>query len=82
MYLERANMLQFIYLNGIPVQLGSPLPTTITSLQIQMPPMLISFPSEQVPALKEWLNSIVDHLDCDYFSYNGVLISTNEITKF
>lgn len=75
-------MLQFIYLNGIPVQLGSPLPVSIHSLQIQMPIMSIAFPSEQVPALKEWLNSIVDRLDCDYFSYNGVLIPTNEITKF
>ncbi len=74
-------MFQFIYLNGIPVPLGSSLPSIITSLQIHVPP-IISFPSEQVPQLKQWLNSIVDRLDCDYFSYNGVLIPTDEITKF
>ncbi len=74
--------MHFIHLNGIPVQLGAPLPFAITCLQIQMPFMPISFPSEQVPALKTWLNSIVDCLDCDYFTYNGVLIPTDEITKF
>lgn len=75
-------MLQFIYLNGLPTQLGSPLPITIHSLQIQMPFTPVAFPLEQVPALKIWLNSLVDRLNCDYFSYNGVLIPTNEITKF
>lgn len=75
-------MLQFIYLNGTPTQLGSPLPSTIHSLVIHMPPVPIAFPEHQVPALKAWLNDLVDRLDCDYFSYNNVLIPTNEITKF
>lgn len=75
-------MMHFIHLNSIPVQLGAPLPSVIHSLEIQVPFMPISFPSEQVPQLKAWLNQLVDRLDCEYFTYNGVLIPTNEITKF
>lgn len=74
-------MLHFIFLNGVPTQLGAPLPSVIRSLEIRIP-MPIAFPEHQVPELKAWLNDLVDRLDCDYFSYNNILIPTNEITKF
>ena len=75
-------MMHFTYLNGIPVQLGSPLPSSIYSLQVVVPPLPVAFPLEQVPQLKAWLNDLVDRLTCDYFTYNGVLIPTDDITKF
>jgi hypothetical protein len=74
--------MNFVYINGIPMQLGSPLPVTIQSFIISMPPMPVQFPSDQVPQLKQWLNSIIDRLTCSHFTYNNVLIPIEDLIKF
>jgi len=62
-------------------QLGAPLPTEIFSLDIQLlMPMQIQ--PTQSPLIKQWLNQIIDKLNCEYVSYNKILIPVNELKKF
>lgn len=70
-----------IVINQQQVQLGQPLPPSIQhfAITISMP---MQIPSDQAVHLKGWLNAIIDRLDTDYVTYNGVLIPASELTKF
>ena len=70
-----------ITINGQPYQLGQPPPTQITHLDITIR-MPMQVPSNQIPHIKAWLNSIIDHLACDYVTYNDALIPATELTSF
>jgi len=70
-----------ILINGIHTQLGANLPTTIHALDVS-----VRFPTQiplnQVPQVKAWLNNIIDRLDSEYSTYNGILIPSSELKKF
>lgn len=70
-----------IIVNGNEVQFGSQLPNKITSLIITLL-MPMAIPKEQVLPLRQWLNTIIDKLDCEYIEYNNVLIATTDLVKF
>ena len=73
-------MLQILVSNQ-PISLGGYFTTPIISLDIQLLyPMQIH--SHQTPQLKQWLNSIIDNLDCEYVSYQNVLIPSSELRRF
>lgn len=69
-----------IQINGQPVQLGAPLPASITSFAVNIF-MPVQIPSEQSAQLRQWLNNIIEHLDCTHVSYNHVLIPTSDLQK-
>jgi len=70
-----------ISINGMSTQLGASLPNEIFSLDIQLlMPMQIQ--PTQSPLIKQWLNQIIDKLNCEYVSYNKILIPINELKKF
>jgi hypothetical protein len=70
-----------IKLNNTPVNIGAKLPETVNSLVIEsFPGILIR--TNQVPLVKQWLNSIVDKLTCEYVSFNGTLIKRINVKKF
>ena len=70
-----------IQINGMQIQLGAPLPSSIYHFEIRL-----FFPTQvplaQVLAIKQWFNQIIDKLDCEYVTYNNTLIPTNELKKF
>jgi hypothetical protein len=70
-----------IIINNRKVMLGEPLPKSIANLEISCFPG-VSIPLEQAPLIKQWLNQIVDNVDCEYVTYNKVLIPSNELKKF
>ena len=70
-----------IQINGMAIQLGAPLPSSIHHFEVTLY-MPIQLPKEQAVQLKSWLNQIIDKLDCEYVSYNNVLIPANELKKF
>ena len=67
-----------IVINGTPFQLGAPLPPTITSLIVQIPPG-IAIPSHQSPNIRSWLSSLQSALTCKYVTFNGTLILTSDL---
>ena len=70
-----------IQINGMSIQLGAPLPNSIYHFEVTLyiPTQL---PKEQAVQFKSWLNQIIDKLDCEYVTYNDVLIPVNELKKF
>lgn len=70
-----------ILVNGVPTDLGGYLPASIYHFAVQLY-MPVQLPIEQSAALKQWLNTIIDRLDCDYVEYQGVLIPRDELRKF
>ena len=71
-----------ILVNGVPTQIGSPLPPSIYALSILIPNQLI--PKAHTPLVKQWLNTLVDKLDTHngYISYNRALIKQDDLVKF
>ena len=70
-----------IVVNNTPIQLGTPLPKTITMFKITCL-LPITIPKSQAPLVRQWLNTIVERLDCEYIEYNGVLVNVEEIELF
>lgn len=70
-----------IQINGMAIQLGAPLPSKIHHLSIQLL-FPIQLPIEQSSLVKQWLNQIIDNLDCEYISYNNILIPSKDLKKF
>ena len=72
-----------ILINNQPVQIGCPLPNTITEFAIEISPF-IRFQVDPVQAtcIKAWLNDVVNRLDTEYVLYNGTLIKSTELRKF
>ena len=70
-----------IKLNNQIINIGQKLPDKITSCEIECFPG-VSVKSEQVPAIKGWLNQLADNLDCEYVSYNGALMPISDVKKF
>ena len=72
-----------ISINNQQVQMGCPLPESITEFTVVLHPLLnFQLPAEQTSALKLWLNAIIDKLNTDYVMFNGVLIRSDELNKF
>jgi len=69
-----------IEVNNEPITIGNKLPDKVTSLNIIYFPR-ITVPSEHVPGVKKWFNTLIDKLDCEYVTFNKVLIPKNEIKK-
>ena len=68
--------------NGL-YQLLQPLPSSITSFCIEYNPNIrVKFSKEQTPHVKAWFNDIIERLDTDYVSFNGVLIPSSDLNKF
>jgi len=70
-----------IEINGVPVQLLGPLPSVITSLDIEVF-INVRFEHGMVLHIKDWLNKIMQGLDCEYVTYQKVIIPANELKKF
>ena len=70
-----------ILVNNTPIQLGAQLPEIITHLKITCL-IPIQLPRHQSPLVKQWLNTIVGRLNCEYIEYNGVLVNVEEIELF
>jgi len=70
-----------ILTNGRYVQLLGDIPDRITSLDIKLH-MNIRFEHGMLLHIKDWLNKIMDRLDCEYVTYQNVLIPANELKKF
>ena len=72
-----------ISINKEQVQIGCPLPNTITEFAIEINPF-IRFQVDPVQAtcIKAWLNDLVDRLDTEYVLYNGTLIKSTDLRKF
>lgn len=66
-----------IIINNQPITLGSPLPDTITHLSI-ICGAHTQIPIEHTLLIKDWITSIVSKLDCEYISYNNVLIPVSD----
>lgn len=71
-----------ILINGNRVAIGEELPAIIQSFSLSTMGFQINIPSSQSPQVKQWLNTIIDSLDCDYVEYNGILIPSSELRKF
>ena len=72
-----------ISINKQQVQIGCPLPDTITEFAIQTNPfILVQVDPAQATYIKAWLNNLVDRLDIEYVLYNGTLIKSTELRKF
>ena len=70
-----------IVINNRRFQLGEALPSSIHHFAVtSFLPMGI--PSEQAVHLKQWLNTAIDRITCDYVSFNNVLIPSDELHKF
>jgi len=70
-----------ILINGVRTQLGSNLPATVHAFDVSLT-FPTQIPLNQVPQVKAWLNSIIDRLDSEYCTYNGILIPSSELKKF
>lgn len=70
-----------IIINRQPFQIGQPLPDTITDFEV-MVHLNMQIPYAQVAQVKQWLNLVIERLDCDYVTYNGTLIPTSELQRF
>jgi len=58
------------------------LPEKVTQLSLMLHPAVrIKIPKHQEKAIKKWLNILVDRVQCDYVSYNGVLIPKGDLRK-
>lgn len=70
-----------ILINGVPTDLGGYLPASIQhfAVQVYFP---VQLPVEQSAQLKQWLNSIIDRLDCDYVEFQNALIPTSDLKRF
>ena len=68
-------------LNGEYVQLLERIPERVTSLEVLLH---INVRVEHGMGLhiKTWLNDIMDRLDCEYVTYQGILIPTKELKRF
>ena len=72
-----------ISINRQQVQIGCPLPDTITEFAIQTNPFIrVQVDPAQATYIKAWLNNLVDRLDIEYVLYNGTLIKSTELRKF
>lgn len=72
-----------ISINKQQVQIGCPLPNTITEFAIQINPIIrLQIDPAQTTFIKAWLNNIVDRLDTEYVLYNGTLIKSTDLRKF
>lgn len=75
------NSLQIIINNKF-FQLGQLLPDVVNSLEIKIIPILLPVSSTQLPAIKAWLNQLVDNLSTEHVLVNNVLIPVSDIKKF
>ena len=72
-----------ISINNQQVQMGCPLPESITEFTVVLHPLLsLQLPAEQTALLKLWLNTIIDRLNTEYVMYYEVLIRSDELNKF
>ena len=70
-----------IKINGVPVQLLGQLPIVIISLDVKLFAN-IQFQHGMVLHIKDWLNKIMEKLDCEYVTYQDVIIPISELKKF
>lgn len=72
-----------IIINGVSVQLGSPLPDKITDFSVTLNSMFpLTVDIATSGSIKLWLNQVIDRLDTDYVLYNNTLIPTQELVQF
>ena len=72
-----------ISINKEQVQIGCPLPDTITEFAIETNPFIrLQVDPAEVALIKVWLNDVVDRLDTEYVSYNGTLVKSTDLRKF
>lgn len=67
--------------NGHPLQLGGNLPDRISSLFVLIP-YGVAVPTAQTPMLKQWLNSLIDRLDCEYVTVEDSLVLSSDLRGF
>jgi len=76
-------MILQILVNGAVMQIGQPLPTSVSSIEVihqvhpMMPPQLVTI--EQAVSIKEWIKNLIALCESEYISYNGTFISTAEL---
>ena len=72
-----------ITVNGIPIQLGSELPESISSCSIvYVSPMPIGIPKDQIPSVKQWFNDLISRCTCEYIILNNTFYKVTELNKF
>lgn len=70
-----------IVINSNKIRIGDPLPQTIHYFEVTIH-MPMHIQTQQVPLVKQWLNDVIDKLECEYVIYNGILIPSDELQKF
>lgn len=72
-----------IIINGVPAQLGQPIPEEVTSLQITIQRDMFGqgpiIPFEQSHHVRAWIKELIKKTTTKYITFNGVLISTEEM---
>jgi len=71
-----------ILINNQPTQIGSELPDVVNQLEVRVSPLgILQVPKLQTPAIKQWIKLLVSRLECDYVTYNGILIPVSELKE-
>lgn len=71
-----------ININGIFVDILSPLPDKINNFSVTLLPIYIPIPNERVVEVKKWLNTLIDRLDTDFVVFNNTFVETKDLRKF
>ena len=71
-----------ILINNQPTQIGSELPDVVNQLEVRVSPLgILQVPKLQTPAIKQWIKLLISRLECDYITYNGILIPVSELKE-
>jgi len=71
-----------ILINNQSTQIGSELPDVVNQLEVRISPLgILQVPKLQTPAIKQWIKLLISRLDCDYVTYNGILIPVSELKE-
>jgi len=71
-----------ILINNQSTQIGSELPDVINQLEVRVSTIgLLQVSKLQTPSIKQWIKLLISRLDCDYVTYNGILIPVSELKE-
>ena len=70
-----------INLNGVPHQIGSPIPENIEYLNVFCGSFAPQVRPEQKLYIFTWLNNVIDNFTGEYATYNGILVPREDLVK-
>lgn len=70
-----------IMINGVPIQIGAPLPAEITTLSIQFAPTRVMIPKTEVQPITDWLTDLRSRLVCTHMLLNQTFIQVSDLPK-